>query len=111
MGVRFSRKNRLHQHCLLIFLRPPKINIILVKTRNDFLLYLKSSIFLGSLSPFVTKLETFLRVADLRYICEYEFPNHPETGTSPWITINGQDVADSQLSVEYLMKRFNKDLR
>ena len=106
-----SRKNRLHHHCLLIFLRHPKNQHYSVETRNDFLLHLKISIFLGSLSPFVTKLETFLRVTDLRYICEYEFPNHPETGTSPWITINGQDVADSQLSVEYLMKRFNKDLR
>ena len=50
-------------------------------------------------------------MANLKYVCDYEFSEHPMTGKSPWITINGQDVDDSQLSMEHLMKRFNKDLR
>lgn len=64
-----------------------------------------------SVSPFPTKLETYLRMARIKYVCDYEYPKHPSTKKSPWITINGQDVADSQLAMEYLAKKFNKDFR
>lgn len=31
-------------------------------------------------------------------------------GKSPWITLNGEDTADSQLIIEYLGPKFRKDL-
>lgn len=64
-----------------------------------------------SVSPFPAKLETYLRMSNIKYVCDYGYPKHPKTGKSPWITINGQDIADSQLAMEFLAKKFNKDFR
>ena len=61
-----------------------------------------------SLSPFVLKLETYLRMADIKYVNDFKSPMSPKR-KSPWITINGQDVSDSQLALEYLAKKFEKD--
>ena len=35
---------------------------------------------------------------------------HPVTQKGPWITVDGEDVADSQLSVEKLAEIFGKEL-
>ena len=31
-------------------------------------------------------------------------------GKIPWITLNGEDISDSQFCIEFLMKKFDKDL-
>ena len=31
-------------------------------------------------------------------------------GKMPWITYNNNDISDSQICIEFLMKEFNKDL-
>jgi hypothetical protein len=28
----------------------------------------------------------------------------------PWITLNGEDIADSQFCIDFLAKKYNKDL-
>ena len=61
-----------------------------------------------SLSPFPIKLETYLRMADIKYVNDFKSPRSPK-GKTPWITINGQDVSDSQLAIEYLAKKFERD--
>ena len=35
---------------------------------------------------------------------------HPTTNKSPWITVDGEDVPDSQLAIEKLSKVFGKEL-
>lgn len=60
-----------------------------------------------NLSPFVIKLETFLRMAHIDYIVDFEEPQSYK-GKTPWITINGQEVTDSQLCIEYLTKLLDK---
>ena len=55
-----------------------------------------------SLSPYALKLETFLRMHDVKYKVEHNVPIHPGTKKCPWITLNGEDVADSQQIIEYL---------
>jgi hypothetical protein len=35
-------------------------------------------------------------------------PKGPK-GKVPWITLNGQDLADSQLCIEFLAKKYDKD--
>jgi hypothetical protein len=31
-------------------------------------------------------------------------------GQIPWITLNGEDIADSQFCIDFLAKKYNKDL-
>lgn len=64
--------------------------------------------FTPSISPFVMKLETYLRLAKIPYVFEDKEPMGPK-GLSPWITLNGEDISDSQLVMEALAKKFNKD--
>ncbi|EDV22397.1 Failed axon connections-like protein [Trichoplax sp. H2] len=62
-----------------------------------------------SLSPFVLKLETYLRMAKLNYVCDYG-GKVSKKGKIPWIAIDGKEIADSAFCVQYLNKRFNIDL-
>nr|XP_045603775.1 failed axon connections homolog [Procambarus clarkii]XP_045603776.1 failed axon connections homolog [Procambarus clarkii]XP_045603777.1 failed axon connections homolog [Procambarus clarkii] len=61
-----------------------------------------------NLSPFVVKLETYLRMAEIPYQVDYEEPFGPK-GKSPWITLNGEEIGDSQLIMEKLGPLYNKD--
>ena len=62
-----------------------------------------------SLSPFVIKLETFLRMNQISYVSDTKFFTSSK-GKTPWITINGKDIADSQLCIEYLNQHFGIDM-
>ncbi|XP_050691503.1 failed axon connections homolog [Eriocheir sinensis] len=62
-----------------------------------------------NLSPFVLKLETYLRMAEIKYEVDYEEP-FGSKGKCPWITLNGEDLADSQFIMDYLGTKFAKDL-
>eukprot|EP01084_Bolivina_argentea_P054969 100803_1 len=63
-----------------------------------------------SQSPFVIKLESFLRLYKIKYVCDYKYYFHPITNKTPWITFNGKHYYDSELIVEYLCKYFNVDI-
>ena len=56
-------------------------------------------------SPYPIKLETYLRMHQIKYVVDYEEPMSPK-GKTPWITINGKSIADTQLCIEYLSKKF-----
>ncbi len=58
-----------------------------------------------SLSPFPAKLETWLRVVGAKYVNDYTHPTSPETGKSPWVTFNGEEISDSQVIIETLSKK------
>jgi len=60
-------------------------------------------------SPFGLKMETYLRMADIKYENDFKYPSSPK-GKTPWITVNGKDVSDSQLAIEYLEKELEKSL-
>ena len=49
-------------------------------------------------SPYPIKLETFLRLHDINYVNDFEEPMS-DKGKSPWITLNGENVADSQIII------------
>ncbi|KAK3851649.1 hypothetical protein Pcinc_041719 [Petrolisthes cinctipes] len=61
-----------------------------------------------SVSPYVIKLEMYLRMSDIQYQIDYDEPLGPK-GKSPWITLNGEDIADSQIIIEKLGAKFGKD--
>ena len=62
-----------------------------------------------NLSPFPIKVETFLRAMKIEYVNDFAEPMS-EKQKCPWITINGQDVSDSQLLVEFLTNKLGKDM-
>ncbi|XP_043193869.1 failed axon connections homolog [Amphibalanus amphitrite] len=63
-----------------------------------------------NLSPFALKLETYLRMAGIKYIVDTEEPQGAR-GKCPWITINGEELSDSELIIDYLAKHFNKPIK
>jgi glutathione S-transferase len=58
---------------------------------------------------FPLKIETYLRLANIKYTMDTKDPVGPK-GKSPWISINGNHVTDSEFIMEYLNKKFEKDL-
>ncbi|XP_041361937.1 failed axon connections homolog [Gigantopelta aegis] len=62
-----------------------------------------------SLSPFVVKLETYMRMAKLEYTSEFGMKMSSK-GKIPWMTCNGKVVADSQLCIDFLNKEMGIDL-
>jgi len=64
--------------------------------------------FTPSISPFPLKLETYLRMAKIPYENDFDEPMSPK-GKTPWITLNGEEISDSQLILEALAKKFHKD--
>lgn len=60
-----------------------------------------NSDFLPSVSPFVLKLETFLRFANIPYETDKSDMWGPK-GKTPWISLNGHHIGDSQLIIEFL---------
>jgi hypothetical protein len=64
-----------------------------------------------SASPFPIKLETFLRMTGHKYVTDHQFPVSPVSGKSPWVTLNGEEIFDSQLIIEALTRKFGKDVK
>ncbi|XP_041361352.1 failed axon connections homolog [Gigantopelta aegis] len=62
-----------------------------------------------SISPFVIKLETYLRMANIQYKPVYDRQMSTK-GKIPWIEYNEDKIADSQLSIEYLNTKFDINL-
>ncbi|XP_046639979.1 uncharacterized protein LOC124321119 isoform X1 [Daphnia pulicaria] len=54
------------------------------------------------------KLETYLRMTGIPYENKFEEPMGLK-GKTPWITLNGDKIADSQLCMELLARKFHKD--
>ncbi|XP_067664878.1 failed axon connections homolog [Haliotis asinina] len=62
-----------------------------------------------SISPFVLKLETYLRMASIPYKNLFD-KKMSSKGKTPWIEYNGEEVPDSEFCIEYLNAKFNVDL-
>ena len=60
-------------------------------------------------SPPCIKLETFLRMTKIPFVNDYGF-NFSKKGKVPWIELNGQEIADSNFSIQFLMKEFQVDI-
>ncbi|KAK7082016.1 hypothetical protein SK128_002001 [Halocaridina rubra] len=64
--------------------------------------------FSPNLSPFVMKLEMYLRMARIPYQIDHEESLGPK-GKSPWITLNGEEIADSQIIMDRLGLEYGKE--
>ncbi len=54
-------------------------------------------------SPYPLKLETFFRAAQIEYAVDFSQPKSTK-GKSPWITFNKEDIADSQMCMNHILK-------
>lgn len=61
-------------------------------------------------SPYPIKMETYFRMADIDYVPDWDRPRSSK-GKTPWITFRGKEVADSQISLEYVLSKLpEKDI-
>ncbi|XP_062589567.1 failed axon connections homolog [Saccostrea cucullata] len=66
--------------------------------------------FAPSTTPFALKLETYFRMAKVRYQNEYDSgPNKSSKGKLTWIEYNGVEVADSEFCIKFINKTLNID--
>lgn len=57
-----------------------------------------------NLSPFALKLETYMRMTNIKYIVDIEEPMGSVRGKCPWITLNGEEFSDSELIMDHLSR-------
>ncbi len=63
-----------------------------------------------NLSPFCCKVETYLRMTGVPYRVADSVPPSAPKGKLPYITDDGEKIADSRLIIEYLRDRHHVDL-
>ncbi|XP_054290327.1 failed axon connections-like isoform X1 [Macrosteles quadrilineatus] len=64
-----------------------------------------------SLSPYCLKVETWLRLAGLKYEnVDHKMKYRSKKGQLPFVEINGEEIADSSVIIKELSQQFTKDL-
>lgn len=64
-----------------------------------------------SVSPFCLKVETWLRVAGVKYEnVDHKMKFKSKKGLLPFVELNGSEIADSDIIIRELSKQFHKDL-
>lgn len=64
-----------------------------------------------SVSPFCLKVETWLRIAGIKYEnVDHKMKLRSKKGQLPFVEVNGVEIADSAVIIRELGKQFNKDL-
>ncbi len=63
-----------------------------------------------NLSPFCSKVETYLRMAGVPYRVADAIPLTAPKGKLPYISDDGRKIADSRFIIEYLKDRYDADL-
>lgn len=100
VGVwRKKSKPKMSESFLLI--DPPKDTVVLHQYG--------AAPFVPSISPFVMKLETYLRVADIPYVNKFDRWPGPKDKL-PWVQYNHHVVPDSQKCIEFLNEECRVDL-
>lgn len=66
---------------------------------------------LPSLSPYVLKVETWLRLSGLKYEnVDHKFKLYSKKGQLPFVEVNGQQICDSSNIIKELSQKFEKDI-
>ncbi|XP_025405499.1 failed axon connections [Sipha flava] len=64
-----------------------------------------------SMSPYCLKVETWLRLAGLKYEnVDHKMKHRSKKGQLPFIELNGEEIADSTLIIKELSQKFGKDI-
>merc|ERR1711862_109941 len=62
-----------------------------------------------SISPFALKLETWLRLVGIKYVNRYDCGPSKTTDQFPFIELNGEQTADSNMIINRLKEHFGVD--
>lgn len=92
---------------------PKKLNVFKQNFEKDvvYLYQFARTTSLPSLSPYVLKVETWLRLTGLKYEnVDHKFKFHSKKGQLPFIELNGQQTGDSTTIIRELSNKFEKDI-
>ncbi|RUS75113.1 hypothetical protein EGW08_017120 [Elysia chlorotica] len=62
-----------------------------------------------SLSPYVLKLEVYLKLAKVPYVLSERIA-FSSKGKVPWMSYNGEEIADSHFCIDFVKSKFGADL-
>lgn len=66
---------------------------------------------IASASPFCLKVETYLRMAELKYEnVDHKLKYKSKAGLLPFVELNGKEINDSELIIKELSEKFGKNL-
>lgn len=92
---------------------PPKVTAHKVNFEKDiiYLYQFSRTPVIPSISPYCLKVETWLRLAGLKYEnVDHKMKYRSKKGQLPFVELNGEEIADSGIIIKELGKRFEKDL-
>lgn len=91
----------------------PKFNVHKTNFEKDiiYLYQFSRTPLLPSLSPYCLKVESWLRLAGLKYEnVDHKMRFRSKKGQLPFIELNGEEIADSAIIIKELSARYGKDL-
>lgn len=92
---------------------PPKYNVHKTNFEKDviYLYQFTRTPLLPSLSPYCLKVETWLRLAGLKYEnVDHKMRFRSKKGQLPFVELNGEEIADSAIIIKELSAKYEKDL-
>jgi glutathione S-transferase len=92
---------------------PVKYNVHKLNFEKDviYLYQFSRTPLLPSLSPYCLKVETWLRLAGLKYEnVDHKMKHRSKKGQLPFVELNGEEIADSAIIIKELTSRFEKDI-
>ncbi|XP_019864850.1 failed axon connections isoform X2 [Aethina tumida] len=92
---------------------PPKVVVHKSNYEKDivYLYQFSRTPLLPSLSPYCLKVETWLRLAGIKYEnVDHKMKYRSKKGQLPFIELNGEEVADSAIIIKELSQKFGHDL-
>jgi len=92
---------------------PPKPSVHKADYQTDvvYLYQFMRTPVLPSLSPYCLKVETWLRLAGLKYEnVDHKMKYKSKKGQLPFVEVNGEEIADSAIIIKQLGEKYNTDL-
>jgi len=92
---------------------PPKPTVHKTDFQNDvvYLYQFMRTPVIPSLSPYCLKVETWLRLAGLKYEnVDHKMKFKSKKGQLPFVEVNGEEIADSAFIIRQLGEKYNTDL-
>lgn len=92
---------------------PPKVTVHKTNFEKDvvYLYQFSRTPLLPSLSPYCLKVETWLRLAGVKYEnVDHKIKYRSKKGQLPFVEVNGDEIADSAIIIKELSQKFGQDL-